>query len=94
MATTPTLTGQASGRPEGDPRVLDGLWRGTGTGFHRSGHPHELTAAGGVMDAACLASRVTSLKNGPADVQDGLSELGGENRVMKRRPAVVPRRSP
>jgi hypothetical protein len=89
MTTTPTLTGQDIGQAEKATRaVLDRLLARTGTGFHGWVILNQLSAAGGVMDAAGLTSRVShGLKIGPADVQDALSELGGQNLVSEVSPA-------
>jgi hypothetical protein len=85
MTTTPTFTGQDIGQAEKATRaVLDRLLARTGTGFRGWVILNQLSAAGGVMDAAGLASRVSyGLKIGPADVQDALSELGSQNLVSE-----------
>ena len=89
MTTTPTLTGQDIGQAEKATRaVLDRLLARTGSGFHGWVILNQLSAAGGVMDAAGLASRVShGLKISPADVQDALSELGGQHLVSEAPPA-------
>ena len=89
MTQTPTLTGQDIGQAEKATRaVLDRLLAETGTGFHGWVILNQLSAAGGIMDAAGLTSRVShGLKISEADVHDALGELGCQDLVSEVSPA-------